>query len=170
MMNNASSVTLYSLPSACMRTYVVALLFVIGNLVLPRLVHMIPLGGPTWLPIYFFTLVAAYKYGWRVGLLTAILSPLINHLLFGMPTGIALPVIFVKSTILAVTASVVARRYGSVSLASVGLVVVVYQVLGSIVEWGIVGNLYAALQDIRVGFPGLLVQIAGGWALVKYIR
>ena len=31
------------------------------------LFHLIPRGGITWLPIYFFTSVGAYKYGWNIG-------------------------------------------------------------------------------------------------------
>ena len=63
-----------------MRTYLFAFLFIAGNIVLPQLCHMIPQGGLILLPIYFFTLVAAYKFGLRVGLLTALLSPLVNSL------------------------------------------------------------------------------------------
>lgn len=44
-------------------TYWIAALFVIGNIALPQLCHLVPSGGPMLLPIYFFTLVAAYKYG-----------------------------------------------------------------------------------------------------------
>ena len=80
-----TSAKLYSLNYSNVRTYLFALLFVVGNIA--------PYGGPTLLPIYFFTLIAAYKYGFRVGLLTAILSPVINHLLFAMPSGAALPII-----------------------------------------------------------------------------
>ncbi|MGM9862027.1 MAG: ECF transporter S component, partial [Muribaculaceae bacterium] len=76
---------LYSLPYTQAQTYVAAGLFVIGNILLPQLFHLMPDGGKIWLPIYFFTLVGAYKYGWRVGPLTALLSPLVNSWLFGMP-------------------------------------------------------------------------------------
>ena len=67
-----SAVKLYSLSYSNVKTYGAALLFVIGNIALPQLFHLVPQGGMTWLPIYFFTLVGAYKYGWKVGLLTAI--------------------------------------------------------------------------------------------------
>ena len=61
------------------KTYMLASIFVIGNLVFPQLAHLIPQGGYILLPIYFFTLIAAYKYGLFVGMLTAISSPLINN-------------------------------------------------------------------------------------------
>ena len=68
-----------------MKTYLFAVVFVLGNILLPQLCHLVPNGGLVWLPIYFFTLIGAYKYGWQVGLLTAVASPLLNSWLFGMP-------------------------------------------------------------------------------------
>lgn len=84
-----TSAKLYSLSFSNVKTYLFAFLFVAGNIALPQLCHLVPMGGPTLLPIYFFTLIAAYKFGFRVGLLTALLSPVINHLLFGMPAAAA---------------------------------------------------------------------------------
>ena len=77
---------------------------------LPQLAHLLPQGGITWLPIYFFTLVGAYKYGWRAGLLTAVVSPVANHLLFGMPAAAMLTPILVKSTLLALAAGYAAAQ------------------------------------------------------------
>ena len=85
-MKMETSAKLYSLNYSNVKTYLFALLFVAGNIALPQLCHLVPYGGPTLLPIYFFTLIAAYKYGFRVGLLTAVLSPVINHVLFAMPS------------------------------------------------------------------------------------
>ena len=96
-----TSAKLYSLSFSNVKTYLFAFLFVAGNIALPQLCHLVPMGGPTLLPIYFFTLIAAYKFGFRVGLLTALLSPVINHLLFGMPAAAALPVLLIKSGLLA---------------------------------------------------------------------
>ena len=96
-----TTVKLYSLVFANAKTYLAAALFAVGNILLPQLCHQVHLGGPTWLPIYFFTLVGACKYGWRVGLLTAVVSPLVNSLLFGMPAAAALVPILFKSVILA---------------------------------------------------------------------
>ena len=88
-----TTVKLYSLHYSNVKTYWAASLFIIGNILFPKLFHLIPQGGITWLPIYFFTLIGAYKYGWKVGLLTAVLSPAINSLLFSMPAPATLPVI-----------------------------------------------------------------------------
>ena len=62
-----TTVKLYSLDYSNVKTYWAASLFIIGNILFPQLFHLIPQGGITWLPIYFFTLIGAYKYGWKVG-------------------------------------------------------------------------------------------------------
>ncbi len=102
----------YSLNYSDIKTYLAASLFIVGNILFPQLFHLIPQGGITWLPIYFFTLIGAYKYGWKVGLLTAVLSPVINSLLFGMPMPVALPAILLKSILLAISAGWAAQRIG----------------------------------------------------------
>lgn len=122
-----TAVKLYSTGYREAKTYLAAALFVAGNIVLPQICHLVPQGGLRWLPIYFFTLVGAYKYGWRVGLLTALLSPVVNSALFGMPAAAMLPVILLKSVLLAVAASLAARRAGRVTLPLLAGVVLFYQ-------------------------------------------
>lgn len=106
-----TSIKLYSLNYNDTKTYLATLLFVVGNMALPQLFHLIPQGVSLGYPIYFFTLIGAYKYGWKVGLLTALLSPVLNSLLFGMPQPVILPAILLKSTLLAIAAGYAAHRY-----------------------------------------------------------
>ena len=150
-----------------LRTWMLTTLFLVGNLLLPQLCHLIPNGGLMFLPIYFFTLIAAYKFGLKVGLLTAVLSPLVNSLLFGMPMVALLPIILTKSVLLAVLATIVARRSKSVSILLLALVVLGYQLIGGVIEGLIAQNLMAGVQDFRIGFPGLMIQILGGWMVLK---
>lgn len=164
-----TTVKLYSPSCREARTYIMAAIFVMGNILLPQLCHTVPQGGLIFLPIYFFTLVGAYKYGLHVGLLTATLSPLLNHLLFGMPPAAALLPILVKSVALALAASVIARRNGTITLLSVTATVAIYQLTGSLFEWAITGSLTAAIQDLRIGLPGIILQIVGGYAVIRYL-
>ena len=140
-----TTVKLYSLNYSNVKTYLATSLFIVGNILFPRLFHLIPLGGLTWLPIYFFTLIGAYKYGWKVGLLTAILSPVINSLLFGMP--------------------VPAR----ISIPVLAGVVLFYQIIGTLGEWMYIGNFYKTVQDFRIGIPGMCLQVLGGYLFIKYL-
>lgn len=126
-------------------------------------------GGLILLPIYFFTLIAAYKFGIRVGLLTAVLSPLANSALFEMPAAAVLPEILIKSVTLAVAAAMAARYLKNVSLLAMVAVVLTYQIIGSLFEWALTGSFLTAMQDFRLGVPGMLLQIVAGYALLKWL-
>lgn len=162
---------LYVLDYKEARTYLYAGLFVIGNILFPQLCHIaVNNGGQIFLPIYFFTLIAAYRYGITVGILTAVCSPLVNHLMFGMPPAPMLMPILAKSVLLALAASWIPAKKRTASLISVVWIVLMYQIAGGIFEWLWTSSLTAALQDIRIGFPGILIQIFGGYALLKLIE
>ncbi len=164
-----TTLRLQSLPFDSAKTYLAAIIFILGNIVMPQLFHLVPQGGVTWLPIYFFTLVGAYKYGWSVGLLTALASPVVNSLLFGMPAVTGLPAILLKSVLLAVIAGYAASRFNKASLALLISVVLGYQVIGTLGEWIIKSDLFLACQDFRIGIPGMLLQIFGGWIIINHI-
>ena len=162
-----TTVKLYTWNYAEARTYLASLLFVLGNIALPQLFHLVPQGGMTWLPIYFFTLVGAYKCGWRVGLLTAILSPLVNSAFFGMPPAAALPAILLKSTLMSIIGGYVASRFHKASILLLTVVVLSYQVIGTLGEWAMKGDFCLAVQDFRIGIPGMLLQVFGGWIFIN---
>jgi len=166
-MFTASSFYQPQLTVSSTRTYWFTLAFVAGNLLLPQLTHLVPSGGLIFLPIYFFTLIGAYKFGITVGIFTAILSPLVNNLLFGMPPAFVLPAILIKSCLLAITAGIVAAKTKSISMLHLLAVVLIYQVIGSLAEWAITHHIQDAIQDFTLGIPGMLLQIAGGYALLK---
>lgn len=146
-----------------------ASLFVIGNIALPQLCHLVPQGGLVFLPIYFFTLIGAYKYGWKVGLLTAVLSPVINCALFGMPAVASLPAIEMKGILLALAASYAAARFSRVNLLILLGVVLSYQVVGCAVEALYHSSFAAGIQDFRLGIPGMLLQVVGGYVVLRYL-
>lgn len=162
-----TTVRLHSLTLADAKTYLFATLFVVGNIVLPQLAHLVPQGGFIFLPIYFFTLIAAYKYGIHVGMLTAIMSPIANHLLFGMPPSAVLPAIIIKSVSLAIAAALAAKHFKKVSLLGILLAIVAYQLVGTAFEWATTQSLYIALQDVRLGMPGILIQLFGGYFALR---
>lgn len=169
MKSSAQNVALYQLSYSQLKTYLIAAAFIVGNIALPQLCHLMPQGGLIFLPIFFFTLVAAYKYGFTVGLTTAVLSPLVNSSLFGMPPAAALPIILIKSVTLAVAAAWIARKTSKVSLLTVALAVIAYQLIGSLAEWAMTGSIEKASQDIVLGWPGCLIQIVGGYLVLRYL-
>ena len=118
-----TTVRLYSLGYGQAKTYWTAFLFVAGNVLLPQLCHLFPLGGVRWLPIYFFTLVGAAGFA--------------------------------------------AARFRKASLGLLAAVVAFYQVAGTLGEWALTGSWHMAVQDFRIGIPGMLLQILGGWLFIN---
>ena len=165
-----STIKLYSLKAVELKSYLFAFLFVSGNIVLPQLCHLLPFGGQVLLPIYFFTLIAAYKYGFFTGLLTAVASPIINHLLFGMPATEMLTIILIKSALLAIAAAYMAQKTKDVKLQSILFVILFYQGIGMIAEGLLTNSMFAAFQDLRLGISGMLLQLFGGYFLLKTMK
>lgn len=157
----------HALSFADMRLYLLAMILVAGNIVLPQVAHLLPHGGPMWLPIYFFTLIGSCLFGWRLGLVTGLLSPVLNHLMFGMPSAAVLLPILIKSALLALTAGIVFSRNIKATVGALFGVVLTYQVAGTAIEWLLCGDFYAALADFRIGIPGLLFQVFGGYLTIK---
>lgn len=158
---------LYQLTFTQSRTYLYSALFIVANLLFPQLVHLIPNGGAILLPFYFFTLIAGYKYGFRVGLITAVVSPLLCNLVLGMPAVAWLPIVLIKSILAALAAAFVAKWFNKVSILTVALAVVLYTAVGFLIEWAMSQNIHIALNDILIGYPGILLQIVGCYFLLK---
>lgn len=160
----------YSLKPLEIQTYLFSSIFIIGNILLPQLAHLLPNGGLVLLPIYFFTLIAAYKYGLYLGIFTALASPLANHLLFGMPSHEILPILIIKALFLVVAASYVAKKSKELSLLNLLMVILFYQGLGVIAEFLLSNSWTQAFQDLVLGYPGLLFQLVGGYFLLRVMR
>lgn len=43
------------------------------------------------------------------------------------------------------------------------------RIIGTVFEWALCGNFFLAVQDFRMGIPGMLIQWFGGYALLKAI-
>ncbi len=154
-----------------MRSVLVALVFVAGNIILPQAVHLIPNGGHIWLPIYFFYSCGAYKYGWRVGIMPdrCHVAACQQHSFRYTPAFATLPAIILKSSALAFGGAYAARRAGDVSLAAIALLQCFSATVGGrVYEW-LTQSFAAAVQDITVGFPGIALQIFGSYLLLRYL-
>lgn len=151
------------------RSWGIVSLSLVGSIVLPQVCHLIPGGGLAWLPIYFFTLIISYIYGWKAGIALAVTAPIVNFALFGMPDASSLPIIEIKGILLAVATSYVAIRARKVSFLGILGAVVFYQVIGSSIESLVDGSLYAGFQDFKIGYPGMLLQVIGGYFVIKLL-
>mgnify|MGYP000228929988 CR=1 FL=1 len=94
---------------------------------------------------------------------------MLNSAIFGMPALSSLPAILLKSVLLAGIAGYTAHRFQKVSVFLMLVVVLGYQLLGTLGELLLKGDFYLASQDFRIGIPGMLIQIFGGYLSVKYL-
>ena len=164
-----ASARLYTLNYDEAKTYLWATVFVACNLVLPQVFHLIPQGGIVFAPLSLVILAGAYKLGWRVGLIAALASPLVNHLLTGMPAWSTLPVMTLKLVVLALTAGFTAQHFKQATLPLLIGVVLVSMLAGGLGELALTGGIGGTVQDFTIGWPGILLQITGAYLVCKYL-
>lgn len=148
------------------KTYLFSVLFISGNVILPYIFHQLHLAGQVFLPIYFFVLIASYKFGWRVGLMTAIFSPLVSFGLSAMPIAALLPFVIIKGSLLAIVTGWLVKKSQKLSLGNIILAVAGYQLFGVLIIYAFTHNIHLSLLDLKIGFPGLLLQIVGGYFIL----
>ena len=165
-----TSVRLYRLNYDELKTYLWAAVFVVCNMVLPKVFHLIPQGGIIFAPLSLVILAGAYKLGWKTGLLAAVASPLINNLVFGMPEWGVLPVMTLKLAVLALVAGLTAQHFCSVSLLLLISVVLVSEIIGGLGELALTGDIADTVKDFTIGWPGLLLQVFGTYLIVKFTK
>jgi hypothetical protein len=165
-----TNIRLYTLNYTEVRTYLFAALFVACNIALPQLFHLIPQGGIIFAPLSLVILAGAYKLGWKTGLLAALASPLVNHLLFGMPAWSVMHVMVIKLATLAIIAGVTAQHYKKVTIPLLITVVLISEVIGGLSELLLTGGVSATIADFTIGWPGLLLQVFGTYILLKIFK
>ena len=164
-----ATIRLYTLNYDEAKTYLWAMVFIACNLLLPQVFHLIPQGGFIFAPLSFVILVGAYKFGWKTGLLAALLSPFVNHAITGMPAWEVLPVMTLKLAVIAVIAGLTAQYFKTVTLSLLIGVVLTSLVVGGLGELLVTGAIAATIADFTVGWPGLLLQIVGGYLVIRYL-
>lgn len=162
-----ANVRLYAFNYDEAKTYLWAMVFVACNLVLPQVFHLIPQGGVIFSPLSLVILAGAYKFGWKTGLLAALLSPLVNHVITGMPAMAVLPVMTLKLAVIALVAGFTAQYFKKVSLLLIIGVVLVSMAIGCLGELLLTGGIDATIADFTIGWPGLLLQVFGAWLILK---
>ena len=118
-------------------------------------------------PLSLVIMVGAYKFGWKPALIAAALSPLVNHYATGMPAWGILQVMTVKLIILALVAGLAAQYYRKATLLILVGVVLMAELLGGLGELALTGGIAATIADFAIGWPGLILQVAGTYLLVK---
>ncbi len=165
-----ANVRLYAFNYDEAKTYLWAMVFVACNLVLPQVFHLIPQGGVIFSPLSLVILAGAYKFGWKTGLLAALLSPLVNHVLTGMPATAAMPVMTLKLVVIALVAGLTAQYFKTVNLLLIIGVVLASEAIGCLGELLLTGGIASTVADFTIGWPGLLLQVVGAWLILTKVK
>ena len=72
------------------RRLVLTALFIAIGVVLPQAFHAIPNAGSIFLPMHIPVLIAGFAVGPLFGAICGILTPILSHLIFGMPPAMML--------------------------------------------------------------------------------
>ena len=165
-----ANVRLYAFNYDEAKTYLWAMVFVACNLVLPQVFHLIPQGGVIFSPLSLVILAGAYKFGWKTGLLAALLSPLVNHVLTGMPATAAMPVMTLKLVVIALVAGLTAQYFKTVNLLLIIGVVLASEAIGCLGELLLTSGIASTVADFTIGWPGLLLQVVGAWLILTKVK
>lgn len=151
------------------KTYLSASVFVLLNLIVPQLMHQFSMAGTIFLPILFFTFLAAVRYGTSVGLLTAVASPLVSHLLTGMPPGIVLYIVMAQCMVIALLAGYFANGKNQIKTTQILAVILAYQLVGCLLEFVLAGDILNIWSGFKTTIPGMLIQLGFFTIYGKYI-
>ena len=150
------------------KLYLFGALFVTGNVVFPSLLHQFGMAGQVFLPLYFFSLVGGLAFGWRCGLLTGLMSPVVSFWLSGMPPVMILPFVVLKSALLGMASGVIATvRPMRFPLLAAFFAIVTAQLVGTAALFLKFHTLKQSTLDLAVGYPGLVLQMIAAPLLVK---
>lgn len=143
---------------------------------LPRIFHVLAgsSSGATFLPMHIAVLVASLTFGALSGSIVAGSSIICSYLLTGMPAFARLPYMLIELVIYAVLLSTLNKKFNSyVSLIATiilgrvlyaGVLFVAINVLG-FQTYGI-----SVIESIKVGLPGIVIQLASVPFIVKAIK
>ncbi len=164
IMNTQISAT-YELKFTSMKLYAIVAVFVALDVAIPWLLHTIhPLAGPTFLPMFFFILMAGLLFGWRAGILVGILTPLVSYSMSGMPVPAILPRVLIEGIMYGLAAGLLYEKLGhSVFWATVGAVVfgrIATILVMFVIYAGSINPAAMVWKAVKIGWPGILVQLA----------
>lgn len=157
--------------------YIVGTILLSGiGVALPRIFHVLAgtSAGATFLPMHIAVLIAALTFGITSSTIVAGSSIVCSYLLTGMPSLARLPYMLIELVIYAILFSVCNKKFNSyISLIATiilgrvlyaGVLAVAINVLG-LPAYGI-----SVIESIKVGLPGIILQLAFVPVIAKVIK
>ena len=156
------------------RSYIIAAVFILLDVLVPWLFHAFHLAGATYLPMHIFVLMAGLLFGWRAGLIVGLLTPISSYAVSQMPAASILPQVTAELAAYGIVAGLLRERLnlkpiwsllGAMVTGRIALFVTVaaiYLVAGGVYSpLGAEATPWSAVwSTIRQGRPGMMIQLA----------
>ncbi len=154
-------------------------LFLALSIVLPVGFHAFGIGGRVFLPMHFAPLLAGFLVGPYSGLTVGLMSPLIGHLITGMPPTYAVPLMSLEIPLYGLVAGLAYRKLRlNIYIALVAAMIVGRVmfglglfVLGMFMELPYTATIFfSSAGPILAGLPGIIAQIVVIPIIVAAVR
>ena len=156
-----------------LRSYLLTLIFVLCDMLVPRLFHQFHLAGPTFLPMHIFILMAGLMFGWRAGLIVGLFTPLASYVVSGMPMLHILPQTAVELAVYGFASGILREKHnlrviwsllGAMAAGRIALglaTMLIYLVVGQSESFlGPEANPFMVVWTVvRQGWPGIVIQL-----------
>lgn len=116
-------------------------------------------GGRTFLPMPFFVLLAGLMLGWRAGLATALMSPIVSYLISGMPLMNILPFITLQLVAYGVVVGIIKEKYNAVISVTVAIIAGWLAIGISLLLFSKMNALNYVAQGLKMGIWGIAIQL-----------
>ncbi len=157
--------------------YIVGTVLLSGiGVALPRIFHILAgsSAGAMFLPMHIAVLIAALTFGAISASIVAGSSVMLNYLLTGMPALARLPYMLIELVIYAVLLSLFNKKFNSyVSLIAtiiLGRVLYAGILFAAINVFGFQTYGISVIESIKVGLPGIIIQLASVPFIAKAIK
>lgn len=157
--------------------YIVGTILLSGiGITLPRIFHVLAgsNAGATFLPMHIAVLIAALTFGITSSTVVAGSSIIFSYLLTGMPSLARLPYMLIELVIYAILLSVCNKKFNSY----VSLIITI--ILGRVLYAGVLAVAIhglglptygiSVIESIKVGLPGMILQLAFVPVIAKAIK
>lgn len=160
-MNIAASIHPRILPKILsfseIRFYIFSVVFVGLAVFTPWLIHQFHIAGAKFLPMHFFVIIAGLLFGWKVGLMVGITSPLLSSVIIGLPPVAVLPEILLELAVYGLIAGILRdKKLNIVVILLSAMILGRLARLIFVLGFGLETN---PLSYFQISWPGIILQL-----------
>ncbi|MBR5755161.1 MAG: ECF transporter S component [Erysipelotrichaceae bacterium] len=148
---------------------VLTAMFIALGVVLPQAFHAIPNAGSVFLPMHIPVLMSGFVAGPLFGLICGVATPLLSHLIFGMPPAPVLPGLLCELAVYGLMTGLLSRLIKIKNVTAKTYIVLILAMLAGRLTYGVLNALvfkagsYSMQAWTSAAFitalPGIVIQL-----------